>query len=77
MAPVVHLRDAVALLGRFPALAGATLQVSRGELLLVRGANGAVLTVSARGVMAIGSRTATGAGSATTGVGATVTGFPS
>jgi heme ABC exporter ATP-binding subunit CcmA len=41
MEPVVHLRSAVALLGRFPALAGATLDVARGEIVLVRGANGA------------------------------------
>jgi heme ABC exporter ATP-binding subunit CcmA len=41
MEPVVHLRSAVALLGRFPALAGATLDVDRGEIVLVRGANGA------------------------------------
>ena len=37
MEPVIHLRDAVALLGRFPALAGATLDVGRGEVVLVRG----------------------------------------
>jgi heme ABC exporter ATP-binding subunit CcmA len=41
MEPVVHLRSAVALLGRFPALAGADLDVHRGEIVLVRGPNGA------------------------------------
>jgi heme ABC exporter ATP-binding subunit CcmA len=41
MEPVVHLRDAVAVLGTFPALAGATLTVHRGEIVLVRGPNGA------------------------------------
>lgn len=37
----VRLRDAVVLLGRFPALAGADLSVDRGEVVLVRGPNGA------------------------------------
>ncbi len=41
MEPVIHLREAVALLGRFPALAGVTLDVSRGEIVLVQGPNGA------------------------------------
>ena len=39
--PVVRLDDVVAVLGSFPALAGATLSVARGEILLARGANGA------------------------------------
>ena len=38
---VVHLRGAVALIGRFPALAGVDLEVARGEIVLLRGANGA------------------------------------
>ena len=38
---VVELRDAVVLLGSFPALAEANLTVQRGEILLVKGANGA------------------------------------
>jgi heme ABC exporter ATP-binding subunit CcmA len=38
---VVHLVDAVAVLGRFPALAGVTLDVTRGEIVLLRGPNGA------------------------------------
>jgi heme ABC exporter ATP-binding subunit CcmA len=38
---VVHLRAAVTLLGRFPALAGADLTVSAGEIVLLRGPNGA------------------------------------
>lgn len=37
----VKLRDAVVLLGGFPALAGADLSIDRGEIVLVRGANGA------------------------------------
>ena len=41
MAPAVHLRSAVALLGAFPALAGVDLEVETGDILLVRGANGA------------------------------------
>lgn len=41
MAPAVHLRSAVALLGAFPALAGVDLEVERGEIVLVRGPNGA------------------------------------
>jgi heme ABC exporter ATP-binding subunit CcmA len=38
---VVDLRDAVAVIGAFPALAGATLSVGRGEIVLLRGPNGA------------------------------------
>jgi heme ABC exporter ATP-binding subunit CcmA len=41
MAPAVRLRSAVALVGRFPALAGADLEVAEGEVVLVRGPNGA------------------------------------
>lgn len=37
----VHLRAVVALLGGFPALAGADLSVSAGEAVLLRGPNGA------------------------------------
>ena len=37
----VRLRDAVVLLGRFPALAGVDLCVDAGEVVLVRGPNGA------------------------------------
>jgi heme ABC exporter ATP-binding subunit CcmA len=40
-APVIELRGAVAVLGSFPALAGADLRVERGEILLLRGPNGA------------------------------------
>jgi heme ABC exporter ATP-binding subunit CcmA len=40
-APVIDLRGAVAVLGTFPALAGADLRVERGEILLLRGPNGA------------------------------------
>lgn len=38
---VIHLRSAVALLGGFPALAGADLDVQTGEVVLLQGANGA------------------------------------
>jgi len=41
MAPVVTLRSAVALLGRFPALAGVDLDVEEGSVLAVLGPNGA------------------------------------
>lgn len=39
--PVVHLRAVVALLGRFPALAGVDLDVDAGEAVLLQGPNGA------------------------------------
>lgn len=39
--PVIRLRGAVALLGRFPALSGVDLEVAAGEVVLVRGPNGA------------------------------------
>lgn len=48
MEPVVHLQDAVAVLGRFPALAGATLDVPRGQIVLLRGPNGAGKTTLLR-----------------------------
>src|SRR4051794_16238746 len=48
MAAVVELLDAVAVLGRFPALAGATLTVERGEIVLLRGPNGAGKTTLLR-----------------------------
>lgn len=41
MSAIVHLRSAVALIGRFPALAGVDLDVHAGEILLLRGPNGA------------------------------------
>jgi len=46
--PVVHLRGAVALLGRFPALAGVDLEVDRRRIVLLRGANGAGKTTLLR-----------------------------
>jgi heme ABC exporter ATP-binding subunit CcmA len=39
--PAVVLEDAVAVIGRFPALAGATLRVDTGEIVLLQGPNGA------------------------------------
>jgi heme ABC exporter ATP-binding subunit CcmA len=45
---VVELEEAVAVLGRFPALAGATLRVDDGEILLLRGPNGAGKTTLLR-----------------------------
>jgi heme ABC exporter ATP-binding subunit CcmA len=41
MAPVVEFRTAVALAGRFPALAGVDLTLEQGEVVVVVGANGA------------------------------------
>ena len=38
---VIELRDAVAVLGTFPALAGVDLTVNKGEIVLLRGPNGA------------------------------------
>jgi heme ABC exporter ATP-binding subunit CcmA len=39
--PAVALDEAVAVIGRFPALAGATLRVGAGEIVLLQGPNGA------------------------------------
>ncbi len=41
MDTVVHLSNAVAVLGQFPVLAGADLTVGRGEIVLLQGPNGA------------------------------------
>jgi heme ABC exporter ATP-binding subunit CcmA len=41
MDPVIRFRSAVALAGRFPVLAGVDLDVSRAEIVLLQGANGA------------------------------------
>lgn len=38
---IVELRAAIALVGRFPALAGVDLDVAKGEVVLLRGHNGA------------------------------------
>jgi heme ABC exporter ATP-binding subunit CcmA len=46
--PVVVLTDVVAVLGDFPALAGASLVVERGEIVLLRGPNGAGKTTLLR-----------------------------
>jgi heme ABC exporter ATP-binding subunit CcmA len=48
MDPVVRLRGAVALTGRFPALAGADLTVAPGEVVSVLGPNGAGKTTLLR-----------------------------
>jgi len=41
METVVHLSNAVAVLGQFPVLAGASITVERGEIVLLQGPNGA------------------------------------
>jgi heme ABC exporter ATP-binding subunit CcmA len=41
MAPAVSLREAVVLSGRFPLLAGASLDIEEGEIAHIRGPNGA------------------------------------
>ena len=41
MQSVIELHGVVALLGRFPALAGVDLTVNRGEIVLLQGPNGA------------------------------------
>ncbi|MCU1429357.1 MAG: heme exporter, ATP-binding protein CcmA [Actinomycetia bacterium] len=46
--PVVSMRSAVCLLGRFPALAGADLDVDEGDILLLSGPNGAGKTTLLR-----------------------------
>jgi heme ABC exporter ATP-binding subunit CcmA len=38
---VIHFRSAVAVVGRFPVLAGVDLDAARGEIVLLQGANGA------------------------------------
>jgi heme ABC exporter ATP-binding subunit CcmA len=48
MEPVLHLRSAIALLGRFPALTGVDLDVEAGEIVLVTGSNGAGKTTLLR-----------------------------
>lgn len=48
MATVVHLRNAVSVLGRFPALAGIDLDVASGEIVLLQGPNGAGKTTLLR-----------------------------
>lgn len=61
MEPVVHLRSAVALLGRFPALTGVDLDVGAGEIVLVTGPNGAGKTTLLRccaGLLRVSSGTA-------------------
>jgi tungstate transport system ATP-binding protein len=48
MDAAVELRDAVAVLGGFPALAGADLTVRRGDIVLLQGPNGAGKTTLLR-----------------------------
>lgn len=48
MIPAVQLTDAVSLLGRFPALAGVSMTVNPGEVVLLQGPNGAGKTTILR-----------------------------
>lgn len=48
MSSAVRLSDAIALLGRFPALAGVDLDVATGEVVLLQGPNGAGKTTLLR-----------------------------
>lgn len=48
MEAVVRFREAVCLLGRFPALAGVDLDVAEGEIVLLQGPNGAGKTTLLR-----------------------------
>lgn len=60
--PVVQLVDVVAVLDHFPALAGATLTVDRGEIVLLQGPNGAGKTTLLRlcaGLLPLARGTAT------------------
>ncbi len=56
--PVIRLRGAVALLGRFPALAGVDLDVDRRHIVLLRGPNGAGKTTLLRGLAGLVAFTA-------------------
>ncbi len=53
MSIAVHLRRAVALAGRYPLLAGADLDVRVGEIVLLKGANGAGKTSMLRVLAAL------------------------
>jgi heme ABC exporter ATP-binding subunit CcmA len=58
MDPVIRFRSVVALLGRFPVLAGVDLDVAPGEIVLLQGANGAGKTSllrSAAGLLRVAS----------------------
>jgi len=56
--PVVRLRSAVCLLGRFPALAGVDLDVAPGEVVLLSGGNGAGKTTLLRLILGLMSPSA-------------------
>ncbi len=61
MDPLVELRSAVVLLGRFPALAGVDLAVDAGEIVHLRGPNGAgksTLLRACAGLVAVSAGTA-------------------
>ena len=73
METVIELKGVVAVLGSFPALAGVSLSVQRGEILLLQGPNGAGKSTTMKAIAGV---IAARAGSVTFN-GRVITGMPS